>query len=497
MSKSNLFTSRWGLAMTLIGASVGPGSIWRFPRMAAIYEGGAFIIAMIISFLLIGTPIIVAEMVMGRSTRHGAIGAFADYAGKKFAWMGAFLCITLVAIVGFYTVTMAWILEYAIMSLTGSYVGVDTVALYDSVASNNPITVLIFVVCLGATAFICNKGVGSGMEKINSFMIPALFIMLVVVAVRTLMLPDAIKGLDFLFSIKPGSLSNPEIWLQGMAQSAWTVGPGWGLVLTYAVYTKAKDDVALNEYVQGFGVTSAALLAGFAIFPAIFATYDPAEAQRIMATGSYGLTFIALANVFATIEYGLIIGFIFFIALFFGAFSSNIIMFQVCATSLVDMGISKTKAIAIVFGIVLLYGVPAAWNIDFFANQEWVTSMMLLLGSLFTCFAINRFGAEKMRTIFVNHEYNELYMGKWWTISVKYVCPVAFTLMFAVYAVGAFKVEDTWAWFSAAGLGTALYQIVIYCIFLVVFNNKMVGSIKNTYFNGSTYPEVPAEHSGE
>ncbi len=494
MSKKNMFTSRWGLAMALIGASVGPGSVWRFPRMAAMYEGGSFIIAMIVSFLLIGTPIIIAEMVMGRSTRHGSVGAFADYVGKKFAWMGAFISVTLLAIVGFYTVTMSWILMYAIMSLTGTYVNTDTLALYNSIASQNPITVVVFILSLAGSAYICYRGVGSGMQKVNSFMIPALFIMLVVVAIRTLMLPNAISGLDFLFSIKPGSLTDPNIWLQGMAQSAWTVGPGWGLVLTYAVYTKSKADVSLNEYIQGFGVTSAALLAGFAIFPAIFATHTPAEAQEIMSSGNYGLTFIALANVFATIEFGLIIGFIFFLALFFGAFSSNIIMFQVSATSLVDMGITKGKAILIVFGITLLYGLPAAWDINFFSNQEWVTSMMLLVGSLFTCVAINKFGAEKMRKIFINHKYNELYIGKWWTISVKYLCPIAFTLMFVVYTIGALKAENTWALFTTAGIGTAIYQIVIYIIILVIFNGSMVKSIKHTHFNGETYPEIPPEH---
>lgn len=196
------FNSRWGLLLTLIGLSVGTGNIWRFPRMAALNGGGAFILAWTIMLVLVAIPVIIGEVVIGRATRHGVPGAFKDFIGKKYTWMGTFMTIVVTAIAAYYTVVMAWVLRYIIMSITQSYFGQDTLAIFNDVANGSVGTVICFIMSLALTGLVCIGGVGKSIEKVQKLIVPVLFVLLIVVAVRALTLPGAEKGLNFMFTIK-------------------------------------------------------------------------------------------------------------------------------------------------------------------------------------------------------------------------------------------------------------------------------------------------------
>lgn len=196
------FATRWGLILSLIGASAGTGNVWRFPRMAALNGGGSFVLAWLVSLVIVSIPVIIAEMVLGRATRHGCPGAFRDFIGKKYTWMGAFLSLTCIGITAYYTAIMAWVLQYAIVAATKGFGNVNTELMYENVVSGNWMTVALFIVSLSITAFIVSKGIGSGIEKVNNFMVPTLFILLIIVAVRCVTLPGAAQGLEFLFAVK-------------------------------------------------------------------------------------------------------------------------------------------------------------------------------------------------------------------------------------------------------------------------------------------------------
>jgi len=492
------FATRWGLILSLIGASAGTGNVWRFPRMAALNGGGSFVLAWLVSLVIVSIPVIIAEMVLGRATRHGCPGAFRDFIGKKYTWMGAFLSLTCIGITAYYTAIMAWVLQYAIVAATKGFGNVNTELMYENVVSGNWMTVALFIVSLSITAFIVSKGIGSGIEKVNNIMVPTLFILLIIVAVRCVTLPGAAQGLEFLFAVKKEYLFNPQTWLSALSQSAWSVGPGWGLVLTYAVYTKAKSDVALNEFIQGFGNNSVALLAGFAVLPAIFASVPTvAAAEEICASGNYGLTFVYLAKIFPGMPGGYIIGIMFFVALYFAALSSNLVMLLTGITPLMDAGWSRKKATITMFTVCLIWGLPSAWSLKFLGNQDWVFGMTLLVGTLFTCFAIFKYGTDKVRTKLINIPENEMYIGKWWTVCMNVVVPITITIMFGWWVVQSISwYPDTW-WnpFLEFSLGTVILQASIHIIVLVLFNKKMSDSIKHKYFDGNTYPPIPEEHA--
>lgn len=498
-SGSKGFATRWGLIFALVGASVGTGNIWRFPRMVALNGGGAFVVAWTIFLVLVSIPCIIAEMILGRSTRHGCPGAFKDFAGEKYTWMGAFLSLNSIGICAYYTGVMGWSLRYVFLAIQG-FSGVDTAQLFDSVASGSVYTVGAFIVSLLATALVISQKISKGVEKACKFMIPALFLMLAIVAARALTLPGSIQGVKFLFDLKPEYLFSANTWLNALTQSAWSVGPGWGLVVTYGVYVKGKSDVALNEFMQGFGDNSAALLAGFAVLPAVFALAPSIQAaEEICASGNTGLTFINLCALFPQMPLGHFVGVLFFIALFFAAFSSNLVIMLTGVLPLMDAGWSRAKATWTIFTVCLIWGIPSAWNVSFLNNQDWVFGMTLLIGGVFTCYAIIKYGAKKAREKYINIPENELHIGPWWDICIKYVTPITILVMFVWWTWQSIQwYPDSW-WnpLLEASTGTFIVQGGIYALILWIFNKKMADSIKNRYIDTVTegYPEIPEEYA--
>lgn len=496
--KGGGFASRWGLVLTMIGACVGTGNVWKFPRMVTLHGQGSFILAWTIILFAVSIPVLLVEMVMGRATRHGAPGAYKDFIGKKYTWMGAFMACTTVLITAYYTVIMGWCVRYMYYSIQGfgQYSLTELDQLFQN-ASNGWVNAAIFVVLLVATAFVVMKDVSSGIEKVGKIMTPALYIILVVLFIRVIMLPGASTGLQFMFQISPETFFSVDTWIAALNQSAWSVGPGFGLVIAMAVYTKAKSDVALNNFMQGLGDNSAALLAGFVVVPALFALAPSVEqATELAATGNYGLTFISFTQMFGTMSGGSILAFLFFLGLFFAAFTANIIFYLTGVVPLIDAGMSKKKACLCVFVPTLVLGVPSALNITFLDNQDLVWGMALLIGATFTCFAAIKFGVEKIRTKYINIPENELHIGKWWNICVTFVAPIMIISLFiwTVYE-GIVGDPEWWNPLRPQSVGTYLFQIGLLLVTVLLFNRKMNNSIKNKYIDtADVYPDVPPEH---
>lgn len=493
------FGSRWGLILTLIGASVGTGNVWRFPRMAALHGGGSFLITWTFFLFAISIPIIIAEMVIGRATRHGAVGAFKDFIGEKYSWMGGFMAITTVAITAYYTVVMSWCLQYALLSLKGfeGKTSEDLTILFDKV-SNGWTDVGFFVFALVITAIIVSQRIDKGIERAGKILTPMLYIVLIILVFKAINLPGAKDGIKYFFTVDKETLFRSSTWMAGLSQSAWSVGPGFGLVLTMGVYTKAKSDVALNEFMQGLGNNTAALLAGLVVLPALFALAPSVEAAKeIAASGNYGLTFIALTQLFGQMAGGKILGFMFFLSLFFAALTANVIFFNTGVVPLMDTKFTRKQSTAIVFVVTLILGGFSAHNINFLNNQDWVWGMALLIGTLFTCFAVWKFGAEKMRKQYINIPENELYIGKWWSTSVILFTPILIVIMFAWWTYESISWNPQW-WnpFIVDSTGTFVVQIGLLMIILIALNKKLSKSAPNNYIDTvkEGYPEIPEEH---
>lgn len=495
LEKKRGFGSRWGLIVTLLGLAVGTGNIWRFPRQLALNGGGAFIVAWTVMLLAVAIPLAIAEMYIGRSTRHGVPGAFRDILGKKFTWMGNFMTITVVCIASYYTVVMAWVLRYLILSITQElYAYSDKAALFDQMASGSWLTVVCFVICAVLTAAICAGGVSASIEKVQKACVPLLFVLLVIMAVRAVTLPGAIKGVEFMFDVKPEYLFNSTTWINALVQILWSVGVGWGLVISYGVYTQSKSDVALNGFIQGFGNNVASLLAGLVVLPTLFAYYSVEQATEICASGNNGLTFISLTNIFGEMPGGRIIAILFFATLFLAALSSNIGHFLVGSIPFVDAGWSKRKSNLLVFVIVLIWGLPSALSIHFRDNQDFVSGIALVIGILFTCFLINKEGVDKVRETFINIPENELHCGKWWTWQLKFIAPGLSLFMVLWCIKGYLGKENMWSIFEVESFATLMVQLAIYLVVAVALSGLANKYTKHKYYNGKSYPEIPKEH---
>lgn len=486
------YSSQMAFVISLIAGSVGTGNIWRFPRVAA-QNGGAFILAYLVVMFFIIMPVMMGEHVIGRVTRHGAPGAYRDFVGRNKTWLGMIIVCIMAMTASYYSAVLGWIMYYIVLSFTGGYFGVDKLALFDSISNGNPITVLFFVMMLAISAFIAYKGV-NGIEKANKVFIPVLFVCLIVLSVRSLTLPGATEGLDYMFGFEFRDLLNYKPWLEALTQAVWSAGPGWGLCITLAVFSNPRSDVALTSAVNGFGDTFAATLAGLAVIPAIFVfASTPEEALSIAASGNNGLTFLSMTSIFESMTGGQLLGVLFFISLMMAGLSSNVCHFMIIALPFADAGVSKKKSILGIFFVLLIWGLPSAWNATFLSNQDWVAGQMMIVGVFLSCYALIKFGVGKVRTVYLNNKYTGLRIGKWWEYSIKFLVPIFIGIVFIWLCIGSLSSGDNW-WtpFSSYNLGTFIFQGALMAIICFIFNNKCADSIKNKYMkDDGLFPEVP------
>ncbi|MDH7493912.1 MAG: sodium-dependent transporter [Candidatus Saccharicenans sp.] len=474
MSQREQFVSRLGFIAAAIGMAVGTGNIWRFPRMAAQYGGGVFVLVYILALLLWSAPLLMVEMAIGRKTRMGPIGGFRDFIGQKFTWMGGWIVAVCMLITFYYAVVTGWCAKYFVLALQGAlHQGLDTAAVWNSFLHNRWQNLLFQAVAIVLCGLIIYKGIQKGVERINKILVPSLFLFLVVAAVRAVTLPGASLGLRYLFVPDWSRLADPATWLQAFTQSAWSTGAGWGLMLTYAVYTSRKDDIPQNSLVVGFGDNSAALLAGMAVIPTIFALSPSLEIARASLSDNMGLTFISLAGLFPKMKGGLVIAPLFFLAMLFAALSSLIAQVELGARALMDFGWTRRKSTLVVILVCLVFGLPSAAFPSFLLNQDWVWGMALLVSGFWTILAARKFGLEKLR-----REINsraDLKMGRWWAFILKFISPLIFLVVTGwwFYQAISWDKKTWWHPFKTNSAGTILLQWLILLLLVLLLNRKL------------------------
>ena len=460
MKENQRFSSRWGTMLVMLGMAVGTGNIWRFPRVAANNGGGSFLFAWAVFLLLWSVPLILVEFAMGRETRRGPIGAFARLLGRGSAWMGAWVAFTATAIMFYYSVVMGWTIRYLWGSLTSGIPMTSPEAatqFWEGYAGSGA-AVLTHGIAMGLGVAVVAFGV-RGIEKAARVLIPTLFVLVIVLAVRAITLPGAEKGLAFLFTPEWSDLLSARIWLAALTQNAWDTGAGWGLITAYAVYLRNQEDTTLNAFVLGFGNNSVSLLAGIMVLCTAFAIM-PEAADTIVGAGNEGLTFIWVPQLFARMPAGNLFMILFFLALVFAAWSSLIAMIELASRVLIDFGLSRSRAIQIVAVAGFLFGVPSALSMEFFRNQDWVWSVGLMLSGLFFAIGVLRYGVNSFRTRLVNREGSDIVIGRWWCAVMVFVALEAIVLMFwwLSQAVDLDNLAATLTPFSSFNVGTVLVQ---------------------------------------
>ena len=392
------FGSKIGAILAAAGSSVGLGNIWRFPYEAGNHGGAAFILLYLACVFIMGMPIMIAEFTVGRRAKASTGRAFGLLANNsKWNVIGMLGVLAGLLILGYYSVVAGWTLEYILSSVTNGFADKkpeDFVAAFQSF-SQDPIRPVVWLLAfLLFTHYIVVKGVKDGIEKSSKILMPVLFILIVVLAICSMALPNASKGLEFL--LKPDfSKVNADVFLGAMGQAFFSLSLGMGCLSTYASYF--GSDTRLGKTALSVGVidTFVAILAGLIIFPAAFSV-------GIQPDAGPSLIFITLPNVFQQAFGGIpflamIFSLLFYVLLALAALTSTISLHEVVTAYLNErFKISRNRAAMLVTGFCVVTGILSslslgAWDAKFFSLGffdllDFVTAkLMLPLGGLLVC----------------------------------------------------------------------------------------------------------------
>lgn len=497
--KQELFSSRWALILAALGMAVGTGNIWRFPRILAKTGGGAFLIPWAICLFLWSIPLLMIEMAAGRSTRSGPLGAVGNLIGTKFAWMGGFVALCSTMIMFYYSVVTGWCLKYfwdavtgGLNAITSAEAGLQYFTRYTT--SFEP--VLFHGIAIFIASAIVYRGVKGGIEAANKILLPALLVIMIISMVRALMLPGAEKGLAFIFTPHWETLLDYRTWLEALTQSAWSTGAGWGLLLVYAAYMRRRKGMGLNALVIGLGDNSASLIAALVVIPTAFALIPatmpgmaelPAEMQYqqtiqvLQASGEYshynpastGMSFVYIPALFHATgdQFGGFFMILFFLALSFAAMTSLISMVELASRVLIDAGIPRKRAIFVILAAGFLFGLPSAWSMDFFSNQDWVWGVGLMVSGFMLMSTVMVYGVDRFRTTLVTG-IGGAPPGKWFNVVVGIFLPLQFVVLITWWFSQTMG-PDWWNPFAVANPGTCIFQWAIAILFLIAVNKPL------------------------
>ncbi len=341
--------SRFGFIMSAAGSAIGLGNIWRFPYLTGEHGGGAFVFVYLGIVLLIGVPLLFTEIGLGRLTGKNTIGAFrATGAGPGWVGFGAVLALLVsFFVLSYYSVIAGWTIGYVFKSLSGS------TGSFSSFAANPLYTVPLLGVVLSITIAIVLGGISGGIEKATKVLMPALFVLILIVAVRSVTLEGAWQGVVFYLTPDFSKITANTI-LAALGQAFFSLSIGWGIMITYGSYLSKQSNIISSAVWVGLMDTTIALLSGLMIFPAVFAFgQSPAAGPT--------LVFEVLPEVFRSIPGGAIVGAVFFLILMVAAITSTISMLEVPASYLIDEKKWNRKKASLLVGLMaFLFGVPAA-----------------------------------------------------------------------------------------------------------------------------------------
>lgn len=438
------FGSKIGAILVAAGSAVGLGNIWRFPYEAGNHGGAAFILVYLACVFVLGMPIMIAEFTVGRRAKASTGRAFGLLANNgKWNCIGMLGVLAGLLILGYYSVVAGWTLEYIVSSVTNGFADKkpeDFVVAFQEF-SQDPVRPIVWLLAfLLFTHYIVIKGVKEGIEKSSKIMMPVLFILIVVLAICSMTLPNANKGLEFL--LKPDfSKVNADVFLGAMGQAFFSLSLGMGCLSTYASYF--GSDTRLGKTALSVGVidTFVAILAGLIIFPAAFSV-------GIQPDAGPSLIFITLPNVFqqafGSVPFmARIFSLLFYVLLALAALTSTISLHEVVTAYLNErFKISRGRAATLVTGFCIVTGILSSlslgiwdakfFNLGFFDLLDFVTAkLMLPLGGLLVCLFV---GWYLKRSVsyeeLTNYGLQKAAYFPVYMFILRYFAPIAITLIF-------------------------------------------------------------------
>ncbi|KLU71980.1 MAG: hypothetical protein RHS_2065 [Robinsoniella sp. RHS] len=422
MEKKGQWASSLGFILATAGAAVGLGNLWKFPYLMGKNGGFQFLITYLIFIAVLGLPVMITEMSIGRMTGKGPVQAYENLNPKsKIIGIMGILCAFI--ILSYYSVIGGWILKYIASYVTSMNAPADFAA-YIAEPASPVIWHLVFMACTG---FVCYRGT-KGIEKASRFMMPALLILLIIIVIRSLTLPGAKQGVDFVFKLNGGfDLKSVPA---ALGQVFYSLSLCMGITITYGSYLNRKENIPKNALIVAGLDTFVAILAGLAIFPAVFAFgLEPAQGPS--------LTFGTLPKVFESMSGGWIFALLFFGLMFFAALTSAIALLECVVSSVLDHFKCKrrTAVFFVALGVFLL-GIPSALsfgvlgdvtilNYSVFDFMGMLTDNILMpIGGILMCIFVGWIWGPKRILQHVESDGISFKLKKAWLICIRFITPI-------------------------------------------------------------------------
>ncbi|MCV9884985.1 sodium-dependent transporter [Metabacillus halosaccharovorans] len=441
MSKS---VEQWSSKITFIlaaaGSAIGLGAIWKFPYVAGTSGGGVFFLIFILFTLLVGLPLLLGEFIIGRSTKSDAILAYKQIAPNS-SWhlIGRLGVITCFILLSFYSVVGGWILIYLAKALTGQLSGLteqEYGELFGASISNPFLTVVAQLIFLLITSYVVSKGVSNGIEKASKFMMPALFILFIFIIIRSVTLDGAMEGI--IFFLKPDFAKvTSETVLYAMGQSFFALSVGVSVMVTYSSYLSKNENLPQSAIsIVGLNLL-VALLAGLAIFPAVFSFGLAPDAGPV-------LLFNVLPTVFNQMPFGTIFLVAFLLLFLFATLTSAFSMLEIIVAPISKGNEKKRKLFSWVVGLcIFAVGIPSALsygvlsNITIFGKSIFdaadflVSNMLMPLGALLIAvFVPLKITKKDLFEELQNGSTISKKIFTCWYLLLKYVSPIVIIVVF-------------------------------------------------------------------
>ncbi|MBO4645358.1 MAG: sodium-dependent transporter [Bacteroidales bacterium] len=355
------FSSGIGAVAAAAGSAIGLGNIWRFPYTAGQNGGGAFLILYIIFVFLIGMPIMMSELMVGRRSQRNVVGAYRVLAPKHKAWqsVGWLAIVGVFLIYSFYSVVAGWTINYIVASVSGQLGSLPPDQMgtaFEQFTSHawHPLIFQLIMVVL--TAGVITFGVQKGIEKCSKILMPVLFLLLILLCVRSLTLSGASRGVEFLFKPDFSKINGGSV-LSALGQALFSLSLGMGTMVTYGSYIRKQDNLMKTSYSIVSADTLIAILAGVAIFPAVFALGGS-------PTDGPSLVYVVLPKVFNSMPMGNLFAVLFFLLLAIAALTSTISLLEVMV-SWGEEELRMSRRTATIFFTAVIFVIGAFCSLSF------------------------------------------------------------------------------------------------------------------------------------
>ncbi len=432
------WSGKTAFILAAAGSAIGLGNIWRFPYTAGENGGGAFVLLYLGFVLLVGIPVILAELAIGRKTEKNPVGAFkALVPDSLWPYLGGLGVATGFGILAFYAVLAGWTLSYLYGAVTGIYGGVMTAAesqaLFEHLIGDPTLTIILTGAFILLTILVVRKGVSGGIELTTKILMPVLLVILLILAVRSVTLPGGMDGLVYLF--KPDfSKINGVVIMSALGQALFSLSLGMGAMITYGSYFPKTENIFQAGIAVALFDTLIAVLAGIIIFPALFSV-------GVAPDSGPGLVFVVLPSIFGSLPAGQLFAIAFYALLSIAALTSTISLLEVVVAYFVDeKGWTRNKASWLLGSLCFVLAVPSALSsggaamftdflgtgMDFLSinNIIW-GNYSLSIGAIMLCVFVGWKWGIPAALESLESSGHKLPSSKGLGILIKYVCPVA------------------------------------------------------------------------